>query len=116
MKQAIYLAPVHKEMMKTAMRYHRQLLKDSRRQLFDIGYQKVNNSDVKVELDGMEMICICQSLFIYAKSLTKHKKYAESKNYRGIAQQLEVIRIQFQQENGPKIRKEKAASAGTLTA
>lgn len=116
MKQALFLVPVQREMIKTAMRSHRLSLVGSGQMLFDISYNKIKNMNVKVELDGMELIYIAQSLNSYAKKLITAKKFVEANKYRGMGLEIEQIRIQFQLQYGPKVKKEKAASAGTLTA
>lgn len=114
MKQAIYLQKVQKEMIKTSMRFYRERLSGLGKDMFDISFSKINEMDgTRVELDGMEMIYIAQSLNSYAKYLSAYKKYIESYHFRIFASEFEEIRIHFQRMNGPKI---KAASAGTLTA
>jgi hypothetical protein len=115
MKQAIFLFPAQRELIKTAMRFNRQSLQGMSQKLFDIAYNKVKSMDgFVVKLDGMEMIYVTQSLHKYGKYLSRLHKFEESEIYRSHAVQMDLIRETFQRENGPK--KEKAASAGTLTA
>ncbi|PKG23928.1 hypothetical protein [Niallia nealsonii] len=116
MKQAIYLLNTQKQMVITAMEFHRSTLQGMNKKLFDIAFNKVNRMDEVLELDGMEMIYLTQSMNRYAKYLSKLGEIYESKLYRAAAEGIEIIRIKFQMENGPKVKKEKAASAGTLTA
>ncbi|CEG25971.1 hypothetical protein [Bacillus sp. B-jedd] len=116
MKQGIYLQPVQREMIKTAMRAYRKGLNGLGQRLFDIAYNKVKDMGRRIELDGMEMIFISQSLNQHGKGLSASGKIVESRHYRHLAMGIEDIRIHFQQTNGPKVKKEKAASASTLTA
>ncbi|UII56684.1 hypothetical protein LS684_04255 [Cytobacillus spongiae] len=116
MKQSIYLIPAQRELIKTAMRSYRLGLEGIGQRLFDIAYKKVLSMNNQIELDGMEMIYIAQALNKCGKVLSSSGKYREAQIYRQLAQEVECIRIQFQRTNGPKITKEKAASAGTLTA
>ncbi|WP_141433004.1 hypothetical protein [Bacillus sp. 03113] len=120
MKQAIYLTPVHREMIKTAMRFYRKGLSGSGKQLFDIAFGKVNKMDKRIELDGMEMVYITQSLSKYGKYFCEIGKYCEGEIYRMQGMEMERIRIYFQYQNGPRVDKtktnKKTASAATLTA
>ena len=116
MKQPIVLSSGQQEMIKTAMQFKRSTLQGMNKKLFDIAFNKVNQMDHVVELDGMEMIYLAQSMNKYAKYLSKRGEIEKSKLYRAAAEGIEIIRIKFQMENGPKVKKEKAASAGTLTA
>lgn len=117
MKQRLYLLSVQREMLKNAMRSHRKSLAGMGQKLFDIVFTKVKGMNRTVELDGMEMIYISQSLNSYAKKLSNAGKIADSQHYRMLAMEIEQIRIWFQQTNGPKVHiKKQAASAPTLTA
>lgn len=117
MKQRLYLLSVQREMLKNAMRSHRKSLAGMGQKLFDIVFTKVKGMNRTVELDGMEMIYISQSLNSYAKKLSNAGKIADSQHYRILAMEIEQIRIWFQQTNGPKVQiKKQAASAPTLTA
>jgi hypothetical protein len=117
MKQRLYLLTVQREMLKNAMRNQRKSLDGMGERLFDIVYSKIEVMNRSVELDGMEMIYISQSLNSYAKKLSNAGKITDSQHYRMLAMEIEQIRIWFQQTNGPKIHiKKQAASAPTLTA
>ncbi|WLR54313.1 hypothetical protein LC048_17965 [Mesobacillus subterraneus] len=117
MKQRLYLLTVQREMLKNAMRNHRKTLTGMGQQLFDIALIKVGGMNRVVELDGMEMIYISQSLNSYAKKLSNAGKIVDSQHYRMLAMEIEQIRIWFQQTNGTKVHiKKQAASAPTLTA
>lgn len=116
MKQAIYLLPVQREMIKNAMKNYRKGLTGIGQKMFDISYNKIMQMNRTVELDGMEMIYISQALNKHGKQLSAVGKFYESEHYRIIAMEVERIRITFQYQYGPKVQKEKAASAKTLTA
>lgn len=117
MRQRLYLLPVQREMLKNAMRNQRKGLSGMGLRLFDIVFNKVEGMKRTVELDGMEMIYLSQSLNAYGKKLSNTGKFTESQHYRMLAMEMEGIRIYFQQTNGPKVQiKKQAASAPTLTA
>ncbi|UOE54942.1 hypothetical protein [Cytobacillus oceanisediminis] len=116
MKQILHIPDTQKEMILTSMEVHRQGLKGTGKRVFDIAYNKILKMDHSLELDGMEMMYVSQALNSYGKKLVGSRLYDEAGTYRSMAMEMERIRINFQRTNGPKIKKEKTASAGTLTA
>ncbi|MCT2347142.1 hypothetical protein M4D71_23610 [Niallia taxi] len=109
MKQSIFLLKEQKAMVIIAMNYNRSTLRGINKRLFDIAFNKVNQIHNPVELDGMEMILVSQSLHKYGKFLSNSKQIKESKQYRIYGDVFEEIRKNFQSLNGPKIKKTKTA-------
>ncbi|MFP9128520.1 hypothetical protein [Niallia sp. BSM11] len=75
------------------------------KKLFDIAFNKVNQENNLVELDGMEMILVSQSLHKYGKFLSNSNQIIESKQFRIYGEIFEKIRTDFQKQNGPKLKK-----------
>lgn len=111
MKQILKFNSNNHSMILTAMTAFRQDLEGMGQRLFDIAFKKVRNAAPSVELDGMEMIYVTQSLNKYGKQLRKMGRMDESEQYRLLGSEVERIRFNFQYTNGPKIDKKKAASA-----
>jgi len=109
MKQSIFLFQNQKEMVIKSMEYYRSTLQGMSKKLFDIAFNKVNQNINPVELDGMEMILVSQSLHKYGKFLSNSKQIKESKQYRIYGDIFEDIRKNFQKRNGPKLKKSKTA-------
>lgn len=109
MKQSIFLSDKQKVMVIKAMNYNRLTLQGMNKKLFDIAFNKVNQNHNEVELDGMEMILVSQSLHKYGKFLSCSKQLKESKKYRIYGDSFEGIRKNFQKVNGPKLKKSKTA-------
>ncbi|WP_437831716.1 hypothetical protein ACQRXC_08655 [Niallia taxi] len=109
MKQSIFLLEEQKGMVIIAMNYNRLTLQGMNKKLFDIAFNKVNQDHTPVELDGMEMILVSQSLHKYGKFLSISKQLKESKKYRIYGDTFEEIRKNFQRMNGPKLKKSKTA-------
>lgn len=105
MKQSIFLFQEEKVMLIRAMNYNRSTLQGMNKKLFDIAFNKVNEENNPVELDGMEMILVSQSLHKYGKLLSNSNQIIESKQYRIYGEIFEKIRKDFQKENGPKLKK-----------
>ncbi|EWG08865.1 hypothetical protein [Cytobacillus firmus] len=116
MKQLLHIPGTQKDMILTSMEVHRQGLNGMGKRLFDIAYSKILKMDHSVELDGMEMMYVSQALNSFGKRLAGIRLFDEAGNYRSMAMEMERIRINFQRTNGPSVKKEKTASAGTLTA
>ncbi|MCV9886270.1 hypothetical protein [Metabacillus halosaccharovorans] len=117
MKETIKPSKFQKEMITISMINFRNTQKGMGRKLFDISYQKVQKMNEQVELDGMEMIYISQSLRFQSKQFAQSGRNELAKLYRGYGDQIEKVRKAFQMRNMPEIAKnKKAASAGTLTA
>ncbi|WP_226619842.1 hypothetical protein [Cytobacillus firmus] len=116
MKQQLQITPENKQMILNAMSEYRNGLKGTGQRLFDISFNKIRGMQSCVDLDGMEMIYVTQSLNFYGKQLSASKIFEMATKYRMLASDIERIRIKFQLENGPTVKKNKAASAGTLTA
>lgn len=111
MKQILNFNSSNHSMILTAMAAFRQDLEGMGKRLFDIAFNKVKGAKPSVELDGMEMIYVTQSLNKYGKQLRKVGRMDESEQYRLLGSEVERIRFNFQYTNGPKIGKKKAASA-----
>jgi len=109
MKQSIFLLEEQKDMVTIAMNYNRLTLQGMNQKLFDIAFNKVNQNNNPVELDGMEMILVSQSLHKYGKFLSNSNQIKESKKYRIYGDIFEEIRKNFQKLNGPKLKKSKTA-------
>lgn len=109
MKQSIFLLGEQKDMVIKAMNYNRLTLQGMNKKLFDIAFNKLNQNHNAVELDGMEMILVSQSLHKYGKFLSYSKQLKESKKYRIYGDSFEEIRKNFQKLNGPKFKKSKTA-------
>ncbi|MED3965022.1 hypothetical protein [Niallia taxi] len=109
MKQSIFLFEDQKEMVIIAMNYNRSTLIGVNKKLFDIAFNKMLQKNNPVELDGMEMILVSQSLHKYGKFLSNSKQIKESKKYRIYGDIFEEIRKNFQQLNGPKFKKSRTA-------
>jgi len=109
MKQSIFLLEEQKDMVIIAMNYNRLTLQGMNKKLFEIAFNKVNQNHNPVELDGMEMILVSQSLHKYGKFLSDSKQIKESKQYRIYGDIFEEIRKNFQKLNGPKYKKSKTA-------
>ena len=105
MKQSIFLLEEQKDMVIVAMIYNRSTLQGMNKKLFDIAFNKVNKNYKPVELDGMEMILVSQSLHKYGKFLSNSNQIIESKQYRIYGEIFEKIRKDFQKHNGPKLKK-----------
>ncbi len=105
MKQSIFLFQKQKLMLIRAMNYNRSTLQGMNKKLFDIAFNKVNQEYNPVELDGMEMILVSQSLHKYGKFLSNSNQILESKQYRIYGEIFEKIRKDFQKQNGPKLNK-----------
>lgn len=117
MKETIKPSKFQKDMITISMRNFRNTQKGIGRKLFDISYLKIKNMNDQVELDGMEMIYIAQSLRFQSKQFAQSGRNELARLYRSYGDQIEEIRKAFQMRNIPEIVKnEKAASAGTLTA
>lgn len=104
MKQSIYLLEEQKHMVIIAMNYYRTTLQGMNKKLFDIAFNKVNKNDTPLELDGMEMILISQSLHKYGKFLSNSKQLVESRKYRIYGDIFEEIRGDFQKMNGLNLK------------
>jgi len=109
MKQSIFLFHQQKEMIIIAMQYNRLTIQGMNKKLFDISFNKVNQNNNPVELDGMEMILVSQSLHKYGKFLSNSNQMKKSKQYRIYGDIFEEIRKNFQKQNGPKLKKSKTA-------
>ncbi|MGG4470054.1 hypothetical protein ABER68_18600 [Paenibacillus alvei] len=105
MKQPIFIFPEQREMLIRAMSYNRSTLQGMNKKLFDIAFNKVNQKNNSVELDGMEMILVSQSLHKYGKFLSNSNQIIESKQYRIFGEIFEKIRKDFQKRNGSKVKK-----------
>lgn len=105
MKQSIFIFQEQKIMLIRAMHYNRSTLQGMNKKLFDIAFNKVNQENNPVELDGMEMILVSQSLHKYGKFLSNSNQIIESKQYRIYGEIFEKIRKDFQKQNGPKFKK-----------
>ncbi|WP_368657662.1 hypothetical protein AB3Z07_21360 [Metabacillus halosaccharovorans] len=117
MKEIIKPSKFQKDMITISMRNFRTTQQGIGQKLFDISYQKVQNMNEQIELDGMEMIYIAQSLRFQSKQFAQSGRNELAKLYRGYGDQIEEVRKAFQMRNMPEIAKnKKAASAGTLTA
>ena len=117
MKQTIKLTKFQKDMIVNAMENFKLTLSDERKRLLDIPFTKVKNAENQVDLDGMEMILVTQSLRICSKHLAKRGSKELSYWYRKLADEVEEIRVRYQNNNSPLLMtKKKAASAVTLTA
>ncbi|WP_437831472.1 hypothetical protein ACQRXC_07955 [Niallia taxi] len=104
MKQSIFLIQEQKVMLIRAMNYNRLTLQGMNKKLFDIAFKKVNQENNPVELDGMEMILVSQSLHKYGKFLSNSNQIIESRQYRIYGEIFEKIRHDFQRRNGPKLK------------
>lgn len=116
MKQQLKISRENKQMILKAMSQYRNGLKGMGQRLFDISFNKIRGMKSCIDLDGMEMIYVTQSLNFYGKQLSASQFFEMATKYRMLASDIERIRIKFQLENGPTVKKNKAASAGTLTA
>ncbi|MBM7606019.1 hypothetical protein JOC75_004047 [Metabacillus crassostreae] len=117
MKETIKLSIFQKDMVIVAMRNFRNTKDRMGQKLFDVAFEKVRKMNKQVELDGMEMIYITQSLRFQSKEFAQEGKKEVSHLYRNFGDQLEEVRKAFQMRNLPEILKnKKAASASTLTA
>ncbi|TYS50113.1 hypothetical protein [Bacillus infantis] len=111
MKQILKLNSSDHSMIITAMTAFRQELEGMGQLLFDIAFNKLREAQPSVELDGMEMIYVTQSLNKYGKQLREMDRLDQSERYRLLGAEIERVRFNFQYTNGPKIGKKKAASA-----
>lgn len=93
--------------------YKKELHGFSKR-LYEVMSRKVFNKGKDVELDGMEMEMIVEALVSRGDFLEKKGSSIEAEIFFKLAEQVTLIRVNFQIVNSPKI--EKAASAGTPTA
>lgn len=105
MKQQLHISHADKQMILIAMSEFRNGLKGMGKRLFDISFNKVTNMQNSVDLDGMEMIYITQSLNVYGKKLSTDHFFEMATRYRILASEIELIRIKFQLENGPSVKK-----------
>jgi hypothetical protein len=116
LKQQLNLTRENKQMILNAMAEYRNGLNGMGQRIFDISFNKIRGMKSCIDLDGMEMIYVTQSLNSYGKRLSASQIFEMATKYRMLASDIERIRIKFQLENGPTVKKSKAASAGTLTA
>ena len=97
-----------------AIHAYKMELNGFEKRLFEVMSKKVFNKGKDVELDGMEMKLITTALMKRGDFLEMKGRPFDADHFYKLAAEVTLIRINFQQTNGPKI--EKAASAGTPTA
>lgn len=97
-----------------AIHAYKKELKGFSERLFKIMSKKVFNNGKDAELDDMEMEMIIEALINRGDFHEGKGNSLESSVFYKIAEQLTLIKHNYQLQNGPKV--EKAASAGTLTA
>ncbi|OIJ12691.1 hypothetical protein BKP37_12895 [Anaerobacillus alkalilacustris] len=97
-----------------AIHSYKKELNGFSKRLFEIMSTKVFNLGKDVELDGMEMEMIVEALVKRGDFLEGKGNSLEAEIFFKLAEQVTLIRVNFQRKNGPKI--EKTASAPTLTA
>ncbi|MEC1744152.1 hypothetical protein [Schinkia azotoformans] len=118
MKHQLNLLPTEHRVILAAVRSYRTAsLKDGKSYLWkqiDIAYYKLIYS-MKPRLDGMEMIIIVKALRRRANLFMLLKKETERNLYLELANQIDLEKQRFQEQNNP-LRKRKTASAPTLTA
>ena len=107
MKQTIYLNSEQHSIIQKAMSSFRNGLGRMDQKLFDIAFNKVLGMNESVDLDGMEMIFITQSLNKYAKKLVANGQYIDSEPFRNLGREIEQIRFEFQYKNAPQLIKAK---------
>ncbi|WP_088033473.1 hypothetical protein [Evansella clarkii] len=99
----------------SSMQTYRDTLTQPERDLFDLDFAKVVRFKKEAELDGMGMRQI--SLALKRTSIMLFKKFgaSEMKERRqlliNIAHEVDIKRIIFQRDNGPKVNKKKELTA-----
>ncbi|UOE96053.1 hypothetical protein [Alkalihalobacillus sp. LMS39] len=97
-----------------AMTMHSYSLSGFEKKLFDLDLDKVRSRKKKVELDGCGLKQI--AIALRRKGITIHRLYGnkryveERKKCFNLAIDIDLIRIKFQQENGPKVKAQTAAT------
>lgn len=116
-KETIKFTNFQKDMVIISMRNFRNTKDRMGQKLFDIAFEKVQKMDNQVDLDGMEMIYITQSLRFQSKKFAQDGKKEISNLYRRFGDEMEQTRKDFQNNFLMEVQKnKKTASAGTLTA
>lgn len=96
MRQTIFTTPEQKKMIVYAMENHRKTIKGKmNKKMFDIALDKMKEMRGSVELDGMELIYVSQSLRTQAKSLIATGKAHSALVFRKLGDTVELIRTDF---------------------
>ncbi|WLR52440.1 hypothetical protein LC040_05940 [Bacillus tianshenii] len=112
MKHQLNLTQAENAVCMQAMNFYTRIAPSSVQAQADIAFEKLV---LEEEMDGMEMRILVKALRRNAQFFASKRKWSESDILNELANLVDEERQVFQQRNNP-LAKEKAASAGTLTA
>ncbi|MBU8908547.1 hypothetical protein [Desertibacillus haloalkaliphilus] len=112
MKAVIKFNRAQQEMVISAMRTFRLTLKGANRKMFDLVYGKLLTLEKgkKIKLDAMELFYISQALRRKSKLHWAIGKLYEYKHYAQLADEVEEVRVAFQNTYLTKIKKAQTAA------
>lgn len=109
-RAVITLNPVEKNYVLTAINSYKKMVEPSRVFCFEVVERKLEQATGdRIELDGMELICMAQAVRRYSKEdKQQHERLSM------LADRIEKIRVIFHMMHAKRIKK--AARVATLTA